>query len=497
MFKGPLAIALAVILGSTVQQIQAENVLEPAREFRAAWVASVANIDWPSRRDLSTQQQQAEMVAILDRAVALNLNAIILQVRPMGDALYPSSQAPWSEFLTGEMGKPPNPFYDPLAFTIEEAHKRGLELHAWFNPYRASHPDARSATAPSHVTRTHPEITRQYGRYLWLDPTAEATKNLTLQAVLDIVRRYDVDGIHYDDYFYPYPSYANGADFPDHANWNAYRQSGGQMTRDDWRRSHVNDFVQRLYAAVKEENPRVKVGISPFGIWRPGFPEGIDGLDQYAILYADAKLWLNRGWVDYFAPQLYWPIDQAAQAYKPLLAWWLGENHANRHVWPGNFTSKITVAPESWNPSEILAQIAATRSQPGAGGNIHFSMVALMENRKNIGGALQNGPYARPALVPASPWLDNRQPTRPRADLEVLEDGDVLVTWESPAQDDLSVWAIYTRTPSGWNMDVVPAHEIQQSSMRFPASREITEVAVSAIGRLGNESDRSLLRVRR
>jgi uncharacterized lipoprotein YddW (UPF0748 family) len=491
-----LLVAIHTLIGPMQPAQSAPTGIEPQREFRAAWVATVANIDWPSRRDLSTKEQIAEMNALLDQAAALKLNAIIFQVRPMADALYPTPLAPWSEFLTGTMGQAPKPFYDPLALMIEGAHRRGLELHAWFNPYRASHPDARSKIAPSHVSRTQPAITRQFGRYLWLDPTAEATKRHTLEAVLDIVRRYDVDGIHYDDYFYPYPSYAPGTDFPDHANWRAYQQSGGKLSRDDWRRSHVNEFVQRLYAAVKEQKPWVKVGVSPFGIWRPGFPEGIEGLDQYGILFADARLWLNRGWIDYFAPQLYWPINQKPQAYERLLDWWIGENFMNRHIWPGNFTSRITLAPNSWEPPEILNQIAATRARTGAGGNIHFSMVALMENRKGIAEILRRGPYAEPALVPPSPWIHSTPPTRPTARVRTVENGDLVVTWTSPPGEALRVWAIYTRVGNHWKMKLVPAYRIHQGGLRFAAAENITEVAVSAIDRLGNESDRSLLRVR-
>lgn len=503
MFNGSvtrLAASLAIWAGLLFHgpAASAQSGIEPTREFRAAWVASVANIDWPSSRDLTTREQQAELIAIFDRASALNLNAILLQVRPTADALYESSYDPWSEFLTGEMGRPPQPFYDPLEFAIEQAHRRGLELHAWINPYRASHPDARRPPSANHITRTRPEIVRQYGRYLWLDPTDEATKSHTLNVILDIIRRYNVDGIHYDDYFYPYPDYAHGADFPDDANWREYQRNGGRLARDDWRRSHVNDFVRRLYAAVKEEDPRVKVGVSPFGIWRPDHPKGIDGLDQYAMLYADAKLWLNEGWIDYFAPQLYWPIDQRAQAYKPLLDWWLGENTRNRHIWPGNFTSKITNGADSWRPEEIVNQISATRDRPGASGNIHFSMVALMENRRNISGLLRDGPYAEPALVPATPWLDNRQPTRPNASIRRSSDGALHVQWTSPPDEDLRLWAIYTRgSESAWRMRLVPAHNIHESSLQLSPNEEVTEVAVSAISPLGIESDRSLLRVRR
>lgn len=503
MFKNVVAPALAALLvlagcagPQTVAQAQTAGI-EPAREFRAAWVATVANIDWPSNRHLGVREQQAELIAIFDRAAALNLNAILFQVRPMGDALYASRLEPWSEFLTGEMGKAPRPAWDPLAFAIEEAHKRGMELHAWINPYRASHPDARSERSSNHISRTNPGIVRRYGSYLWLDPTDEATKTHTLNVILDIVRRYDVDGIHYDDYFYPYPDYAGGADFPDHANWSRYQRNGGTLSRDDWRRAHVNDFVHRLYEAVKREDRRVKVGVSPFGIWRPDHPKGIEGLDQYAMLYADAKLWLNNGWIDYFSPQLYWPIDQRPQAYKRLLDWWIGENRHHRHIWPGNFTSRINHSPTSWKPEEIINQIAATRERPGATGNIHFSMVALMENRHGISNMLRRGPYAEPALVPPSPWLGNTAPTRPRAGIRHLPNGDIQVSWESPQGEDLRVWAIYTRSGGDWRMRLVPAHKTNSGILRLSANENITDIAVSAVDRLGIESDRSLLRVRR
>lgn len=504
MIQPSLSRALALLLLiagllTPLWEADAGTGIDPNREFRGVWVAAVANIDWPSSRTLSTARQQAELIAIFDRARAMNLNAVLFQVRPMGDALYDSRYEPWSEFLSGTMGRPPDPYYDPLAFAIEQARKRGLELHAWINPYRASHPDAKSPLAPNHIRNTHPGIVRKYGDYFWMDPTSETSKSHTLKVVLDIVRRYDVDGIHYDDYFYPYPSYANGADFPDDANWAKYQRTGGRLSRNDWRRAHVNDFVKRLYDAVKHENPKVKVGVSPFGIWRPGFPEGIDGLDQYDKLYADAKLWLNRGWIDYFSPQLYWPIDQKAQAYRPLLAWWVGENPMKRHVWPGNFTSKITNDPDSWDPREIVNQIRATRVQAGATGNIHFSMVALMENRRNISNLLRSTVYSEPALAPAFPWLGNEAPARPRvAPLQTLQNGDLLLRWSSPPNEDLRLWAVYTRTATGdWEMRVVPAYKTHQSSVRLSAKENVTAVAISAVNRLGLESNRSLLRIAR
>lgn len=490
------AIAVIATAAMLPGPVRAQSGLEPKREFRAAWVSTVANIDWPSSRELSTREQQAELIAILDRAVELNLNAIILQVRPMGDAMYASRLEPWSEFLTGTAGRAPQPFWDPLEFAVEECRRRGLELHAWFNPYRAKHPDARTRFSDRHISRTNSRNVHQYGRYLWMDPTAEEIKQHTLDVILDVVRRYDIDGVHIDDYFYPYPYYADGKEFPDDANWRAYRARGGTMGRGDWRRNHVNDFVRRLYSRVKSEDPKVKVGISPFGIWRPGHPEGTKGLDQYADLYADARLWLNEGWLDYISPQLYWRIDQRDQAYRPLLAWWAGENRRGRHLWPGNFTSRIE-QNGGWRPEEIINQITATQRQRGATGNVHFSMVALMENRQGIADRLRNGPYAEPALIPPSPWLGRRRPSQPAVQAERDPDRrEIHLSWRSASNDDVRVWALYTREDNRWKMQLIPAHRSRTHRMTLSDKNSLTEIAISAVDRLGNESRRSRHRVR-
>jgi uncharacterized lipoprotein YddW (UPF0748 family) len=223
-----------------------------AREFRAAWVATVDNIDWPSKKGLSTEQQQAELIALLDKSEAIGLNAIIFQVRPAADALYESKIEPWSEYLTGTQGQAPQPFWDPLAFAVKEAHKRGLELHAWFNPYRARHPSAKGPLATSHIARQHPELVKKYGTQLWMDPGEPAVRAQTLKVVLDVVKRYDIDGVHLDDYFYPYKEkQANGTtDFPDDPSWKRYQKAGGTLDRDDWRRQNVNQLIEELHAAI-------------------------------------------------------------------------------------------------------------------------------------------------------------------------------------------------------------------------------------------------------
>lgn len=388
-----------------------------AREFRGVWVASVDNIDWPSRSDLSPCDQQAELITLLDRAAALRLNAVILQVRPAADALYASKLEPWSEYLTGVQGRAPSPWYDPLAFAVKEAHARGLELHAWFNPYRARQSRAKSPLSKSHVSRTMPSLVKKYGPYLWMDPGEPAVRRQTLRVVLDVVRRYDIDGVHLDDYFYPYQEYDRRGrviDFPDARSWKRYRRNGGTLARADWRRRNVDQLIRELYAGIHEVKPWVKFGISPFGIWRPGKPEQVTGYDAYDRLYADSRKWLLKGWADYFTPQLYWPIAQLPQSYPTLLEWWVAQNAKGRHIWAGNYTNKVgTSRDQGWPASEVLNQIMLTRAQPGATGNVHFSMAAFLADSDSLGTRLISGLYAEPALVPESPWLGAAAPGRP------------------------------------------------------------------------------------
>jgi len=384
----------------------------PAREFRAAWVATVANIDWPSRKALSSAEQIVEIHALLDRAAALGLNTIILQVRTSADALYPSALEPWSEYLSGTQGQAPEPFYDPLATWVSEAHARGLELHAWFNPYRARQSQARSAATAGHLSQTRPDWVKRYGDQLWIDPGEPAAAAHTLAVVRDVLQRYDVDGIHIDDYFYPYPVQDGNKqelDFPDEPSWQRHGQASG-LSRADWRRDNVDRLVQQLYQLVREAGkPWVKLGISPFGLPRPDLrPAGIAGFSQYDKLYADVERWLREGWLDYLAPQLYWPRAQTAQAFEVLLDYWHGQNPLGRHIYPGLFTSRITDKADSWPVDEILGQIALTRARAPGSGHAHFSMVALAQNRRGLADALLAGPYAEPALPPVMPWLAPR-----------------------------------------------------------------------------------------
>ncbi len=326
------------------------------REFRAVWVASVSNLDFPSRSGLSASAARAELAAIVERTASAGLNAIVFQVRPESDALYSSSLEPWSRVLTGTQGGDPG--YDPLTELLTLAHARGVEVHAWLNPYRGL-VSASASAAPNHVTRTLSAHAIRYGSGVVMDPGAPAVRAHVVAVVADLARRYDVDGVHFDDYFYPYPD-ASGTPFPDDATYTAYRDGGGALSLGDWRRENVNALVREVRAALLAERPAMRFGISPFGIYRPGMPEGIRGLDAYATIYCDAKRWMDADWVDYVAPQLYWPTTQAAQAFVPLLTWWGEQADAGEHVFAGHALYRLG-STASWTRDELLAQVQAVR----------------------------------------------------------------------------------------------------------------------------------------
>jgi uncharacterized lipoprotein YddW (UPF0748 family) len=537
----------------------------PAREFRAAWVATVANIDWPSAPGLSAATQRAEALQLLDRARALGLNALVLQVRPAGDALYPSTLEPWSEVLSGAQGKAPwlagEAPWDPLAFWVEEAHKRGLELHAWFNPYRARHSSSKSPLVLPHIGLRQPQAVKAYGDQLWMDPGEPAAVAQTLAVVADVVRRYDIDGVHIDDYFYPYPlplptttaqpgapagavpttpatapqttpapnPVANAAaaalaapapapaelPFPDDEAYAAYRLKGGPLARDDWRRANVDSMVQTLNRTVHDTKAWVRFGVSPFGVGKPELrPPGVIGFSQYDKLYADAERWLKNGWMDYLAPQLYWQINREGLQFPVLLDYWIAQNTAQRHIWPGLYTSQIKVpANPAWPARELIEQVQVQRSRPQSTGHIHFSMVALMQDREGIATLLQLGPYAQAALVPATPWLDNSSATPAPPQLRRVGN-KVNIT---PANSETVVrWAVWRRSvPSsgsssgpGANSPVTAANtgpgtgpnannpwrlSVQGPQERSVDSRGADVVAVSAINRVGVMSAPALL----
>jgi len=426
-------------------------------------------------------------MALLDRAVQLHLNAVVFQVRPMADAMYASPLEPWSEFLTGTMGRSPQPFYDPLAFAIQEAHKRGLELHAWFNPFRASLPlaQARSPAALNHISRTHPELVRRYDDLLWLDPGEPAARQHVLNVIMDVVRRYDVDGVTFDDYFYPYPdkdAAGRTIDFPDDASWRKYGAASG-LSRDDWRRANVNEFIQSVYRSIHALKPWVKFGISPFGIWRPGYPKQIQGLDAYAKIYADSRKWLAEGWLDYFSPQLYWAIDQREQSFPVLLQWWSEQNVKHRHIWPS--LNAVNVGTK-WKPDEITRQIQMIRKQSGVSGEIIYHLRTLSENYALAD--VVRTQYPQSALVPTTPWLDSIPPDKPKLAVGESRSG-LRFAWETSGGKPAWLWVLQFRINGVWATEILPAS--QTSRTFFDSKPDV--IAVRAVDRTENLSPPAIL----
>lgn len=475
------------------------------REFRAAWVASVAHIDWPRQSGLSAAMLAQQIEETVQRAHQIGLNALLLQVRPATDALYRSELEPPSEYLHAQ-GQPGESF-DALALWLQACHARGIELHAWFNPYRARHPSAKAPVHERHLSRTRPELVARYGDLLWLDPGQPDAQRHSLDVITDVVRRYDIDGVHLDDYFYPYPIKApDGTElpFPDEASYGRYRARGGTASLADWRRENVNRLVAELYERVHRIQPHVRVSISPFGIGRPDRrPAGIGGFSQYDQIYADVERWCEQGWLDALLPQLYWPRSRPQQSYEKLLDYWLGVNPHRRHLWPGLFTSSVgNGTPAAWDAAEVLWQIDRQRERPAATGHAHFSLIALLQDRGGIASELQRTRYATPALSPASEWLARGEPAPSAVEALQRPDGRVALTctdgraawqwavWRRPHQragsaSTAGVGPTVSGTLGGWRFEVLGASSTQQIN----ASGDEVFV-VQAIDRLGREGPR-------
>jgi len=482
------------------------------REFRAAWATPIWDRgfrDWPSAAGLSPDSQRAELRAMLDHASAIGINAIILHVRIAGDAMYPTKYAPWSALLTGASGQAPSPAYDPLAFAVEEAHARGIQLHAWFNPFRAMLPVFAGKAASTHVTRQHPEWIRKYGTQTWIDPGDPAARKYVVETMLDVVRRYDVDGIHIDDYFYPYRESRTitrrvkkrrvrtrvDIQFPDDRTWKKFGRAAGFTDRDAWRRANIDDFVRAVYKGTKAIKPTTIVGISPFGIWRPGSPPGVTGLDSYSEIYADSRRWLSEGWLDYVAPQLYWQVNGSEDRFRLLDAWWRSANPQGRYIFPGLYTSHVYGGSDPWPMDEIRNQIATIRdARVGSAdmlGHVHFRLAALFADNDRLGNTL-SGLYAERAIVPAFPWLGADTPAPPQV---AIVQGDAPASFTITPGDSVQVrwWLIQTRGRDGlWTTALRPSGEGKLGVFAF-GTNDPDEVAVTAIGTSGIASTPSII----
>ena len=410
---------------------------QPKREMRAVWVATVANIDFPSKPGISTVEQKQEIIDILERQQALGMNTIIFQIRPASDALYKSDIEPWSKYLTGEQGKAPDPQYDPLKFIIEECHKRSMKLHAWINPYRVLSDTANADKTDSlHITKKHPEWLVSYGKKTYFDPGLPETRAYVTRVVKDIVSRYDVDAIHMDDYFYPYR--IKGKEFPDSSSFKEYPRGFSQAEKDDWRRDNVNKIVKMFQDTIRSVDPTVQLGISPFGVWRnkSADPDGSPtnaGQTNYDDLFADVLKWLKKDWIDYVAPQIYWHIGFEPADFAKLIKWW--NSHAyGKELYIGHGAYRIGNETDEWNSRQQMPrQIEMTRKYENVDGSVFFTENSFRDNPKGLNRKLKRHYYEHPALPPEITNLPDTSVASPK-NLWLKELSDKkLLDWDESA----------------------------------------------------------------
>jgi uncharacterized lipoprotein YddW (UPF0748 family) len=455
-----------------ISDVSAQST-SPRYEFRAVWIATVDNIDWPSKKGLSSDEQKKEFIQQLDLHKANGMNAVIMQIRPAADAFYPSPYEPWSEWLTGIQGKPPYPYYDPLEFMISEVHKRGMEFHAWCNPYRAVYSLASSSISPTHITKLKPDWFINYGGKKYFDPGNKEVQSYVNMVVEDILKRYDIDALHFDDYFYPYR--VPGKVFLDSATYLKY---GNGMALDDWRRSNVDSIILSLSRTTKRIKPYCRFGISPFGVWRnqSADPDGSAtkaGQTNYDDLYANILLWLKNGWIDYVAPQLYWEFGHSAAAYETLLEWW------SRHTYGKDCYIGLGIykagTSKNWRDVTLIPrQIQALRETPNIGGAIYFSSKSFMNNPLGWNDSLRNNYYRYPALIP--PYADNGIQNPP-----VPLITDVVITNNSAVKFKVSKPAGYEESIRAINVYLSDGKEPFFENARLIKSRPFEDNALLAV----------------
>ena len=471
------------------------------REFRGAWIQCVNG----QFKGIGTETMQRTLTYQLNELQKDGCNAIIFQVRPECDALYESDLEPWSYYLTGVQGEKPNPYWDPLQWMIDECHRRGMELHAWINPYRAKTKSPHQ-NAANHVIVRHPEWTFDYDGLTLLNPAYKECRDYICDVVKDIVERYDVDGLHIDDYFYPYP--VAGVEIPDEAQYRA--APNGMKNRDDWRRYNVNMFIQQVYETIHATKPWVKFGVSPFGIYRnqKSDPNGskTNGLQNYDQLYADVLLWDANGWMDYCVPQLYWEIGNKAADYDELIHWW------NRHLtrtplYIGEDVERTVKYPDLTNKSQhqLAAKMALHAELPRIQGTVLWYAKAAVDNVGNYGTLLRNNYWRMPALQPLMPHIDKKAPKAPRKLKAVrMDDGEHVLFWMPPKgkgwQDEAASYVVY-RFEKGEPINIDDPSKIVKVTTdclyMIPAgqSGRCTYV-VTALDRMQNESKLAKVKVK-
>ncbi len=540
--------SLLLISIFAIPVLQAQQYEIPKNEFRGAWMATVINLDWPQSGGLAPRFQKSDLVNKLDRLKQAGINVLYFQIRTEGDALYDSPIEPWSKYLTGEEGVAPDPYWDPLEFVIEEAHKRGIELHAWLNPYRAmrtipsdftqkalpekdivdSEVDeslkpflmkeyeegkkklrGTSERASNHVSNTHPEwLFVMNNKIAIMDPGLPEVIDYNVQVVMDVVNRYDVDGIHFDDYFYPYPSNHMASDYVvngevvvrndtlDDKTFEMYPR--GFTDKDDWRRNNIDIFVEALHDSMNAVKPWVKFGISPFGIWKSGTPSGISGMNAYEVIYGDGIAWLQQKTIDYITPQLYWGINRFGpygQDYKALANWWADSAAANdRHIYPGHavYRSSGTTGDGTYAANEVPKQIRINRENPKIQGSVFFRVKNITNySSKGFADSLENNFYKYASLQPTMEWKSMSKPEPPQ-NLVVNRDSETEyifnISWDKSAEslpakisaaghvDTLVKYAVY-RVDSGVDPDEIQEMENYYNLIEVTGETSFIDIA--------------------
>ena len=462
----------------------------PKQEFRGAWLHTVHQGQYAK---MTTDETKAYLRDQLDKLKAAGCNAVLFQVRPSADAFYPSDLEPWSRFLTGTAGKAPSPYWDPLQFMIDEAHERGMELHAWLNPYRVT-TSKTEKLAKNHIYYKHPERFVTYDGKLYFDPGLPENREFIESVVKDLITRYDLDAIHMDDYFYPYP--VAGQEFPDSKSFKKY---GNGMSRGDWRRHNVDLLIEGLHNVIAAEKPWVRLGISPFGIWRnkASDPRGSDtnGLQNYDALYADVLLWTEKGWVDYMLPQLYWSLEKKVASSEKLAHWW-NDNANGRHMYIGQDIKVTMDTPDlapSTSPTQLAHKIRLSRELPNIQGNCWWPGYSVTANYKGVADSLATVEQKSVALVPNYPWIDNVNPSEVTS---LRRDGDRL-TWKEPTTADplqqARAYVVY-RFDKGTNIDLDNSEAIL--GVTYKAEYPIGDshghytYVVTVLDRANNESEK-------
>ena len=472
------------------------------REFRGAWIQAVNG----QFVGMSTQQMQKTLSYQLDELWKDGVNAIIFQVRPECDALYKSSLEPWSRFLTGQQGLPPNPYWDPLQWMIDECHKRGMELHAWINPYRAKTKNTNEL-ASNHIAVKRRDLVFEYDGLYLLNPGISETRDYICKVVDDIVTRYDIDGLHIDDYFYPYP--VAGKVIDDERQFTSNRRGFNNI--GDWRRDNVNQFIRQLYETIHNRKPWVKFGVSPFGIYRnkrsdPKIGSDTNGTQNYDDLYADVLLWVNNGWVDYCVPQIYWEIGNKAADYQTLIKWW-NTYFAKRHLYIGEDVERTVKHKDLSNPNinQMAAKFKLHKQMTNVNGTVLWYAKAAVDNVGNYGTLLRSNYWRYRALQPEMPFIDGKAPQKPKKVKMVKTDDGPMLFWTEPKGNgwkDKAVRFVIYRFEDGEKVNLADVSKIvsmtNKTFYRLPyqdGKNKVTYV-VTALDRMSNESDGVAVKVK-